>query len=84
MPSFSPDLYSQMPKMCGVEVVQCVRDLGLPTLVVGCTGNALQEDQEEYLAAGANRVLSKPIHQSSIEEVLTEARQRRTQGVLNA
>lgn len=65
-----------MPKLCGVEVVRSMREQGMRLLVVGCTGNALQEDQEEYLAAGANRVLSKPIHQSAIEAALLEARRR--------
>jgi len=65
--------------MSGVEVVRSLREMGLMTFVVGCTGNALREDQEEYLGAGAHELLPKPIHQSSIEGMLAEARRRRDQ-----
>ena len=36
---------SQMPFMSGVEVVRALREMGNPLYVVGCTGNALREDQ---------------------------------------
>ncbi|KAL1406702.1 hypothetical protein Q8F55_008408 [Vanrija albida] len=70
-------LDNQMPQMTGVEVVRALRQAQLGVFVVGCTGNALREDQREYLEAGANQLLPKPIHQSSIELILEEARQRR-------
>jgi len=37
--------FSQMPFMSGVEVVRALREMGNPLYVVGCTGNALREDQ---------------------------------------
>jgi CheY-like chemotaxis protein len=70
--------------MSGVEVVSALRQMGLTTFVVGCTGNALREDQEEYLSAGAHELLPKPVHQSAIEEMLVEARRRRDQEALSA
>jgi len=42
--------------MSGVEVAREVREMGCPVYIVGCTGNALREDQEEYIAAGADGV----------------------------
>jgi len=36
---------SQMPLMSGVEVAREVREMGCPLYIVGCTGNALREDQ---------------------------------------
>ncbi len=45
-----------MPLMSGVEVAREVREMGCPLYIVGCTGNALREDQEEYIAAGADGV----------------------------
>lgn len=68
---------SQMPQMTGVEVVRALRQAQIGVYVVGCTGNALRDDQREYLDAGAQQLLPKPIHQSSIELILEEARQRR-------
>jgi len=38
-----------MPFMSGVEVVRALREMGNPLYVVGCTGNALREDQVRIL-----------------------------------
>ncbi|WVF71708.1 hypothetical protein IAT40_006516 [Kwoniella sp. CBS 6097] len=69
-------LDNQMPLMSGVEVAREVRDMGCPIFIVGCTGNALREDQEEYIAAGADGIIPKPIHQKSLVEMIKEARRR--------
>ena len=37
-----------MPLMSGVEVAREVRGLGHPLYIVGCTGNALREDQVSH------------------------------------
>jgi CheY-like chemotaxis protein len=63
-----------MPHMFGVEVAREVRALGLPIYIVGCTGNALREDQDEYLAAGADDVIPKPVHEAAIREQLARAK----------
>lgn len=65
-----------MPLMSGVEVATEVRKMGCPIYIVGCTGNALREDQEEYLNAGADGIIPKPIHQKAILEQIKEARRR--------
>lgn len=65
-----------MPFMSGVEVSRSVRATGNPVYIVGCTGNALREDQEEYLEAGADRVLTKPIKQAAVLEAIELARKR--------
>jgi CheY-like chemotaxis protein len=87
--------------MSGVEVAREVRGLGCPLYIVGCTGNALREDQvsrlsyvlckrclalgcaradalcqDEYMAAGADRIIPKPIHQKAVLEMIREARRR--------
>ena len=67
---------SQMPLMTGVEASSHVRALGSPLFIVGCTGNALRSDQDEYLSAGADCILTKPIKQTAIEECIREARKR--------
>lgn len=50
-----------MPVMTGEQAVRELRTRGRTELVVGCTGNALTEDQQSYLDAGADFVLTKPI-----------------------
>lgn len=78
--SLSPKIlqltYSQMPLMSGVEVASHVREMGQHIFIVGCTGNALREDQEEYIAAGADDILTKPIHQKAVLVMIGEARKR--------
>jgi CheY-like chemotaxis protein len=65
-----------MPEMSGVEVTRAVRKHGDPVYIVGCTGNALREDQEEYTGAGADQVLTKPIKQAALVEAIAMARMR--------
>jgi CheY-like chemotaxis protein len=69
-----------MPFMSGVEVARAVRALPSDLYIVGCTGNALREDQDEYLAAGADAIITKPISQTAILTQIQCARERRTAG----
>ncbi|WVO16425.1 hypothetical protein L204_104101 [Cryptococcus depauperatus] len=69
-------LDNQMPLMSGVEVTRTVREIGCPIFIVGCTGNALREDQNEYIQAGADTILTKPIHQKNLVEMIRDARRR--------
>ena len=46
---------------CGVEAVRKLREEGYAKLVVGVTGNVLDDDVMEYLSAGADMVLGKPV-----------------------
>ncbi|KAK2464012.1 hypothetical protein APHAL10511_003956 [Amanita phalloides] len=71
-------LDNQMPVLSGVSMVKKLRDMGRKDFVVGVTGNALLSDQEEYLGAGADRVLTKPVTLSSIKDMLGLANERRT------
>lgn len=54
-------LDNYMPVMTGEDAVRELRARGRTDLVVGCTGNALTEDQLNYMEAGADKVLAKPI-----------------------
>ena len=44
-----------------MEAVRKLREDGYGKLVVGVTGNVLDDDVVEYLAAGADLVLGKPV-----------------------
>jgi DNA-binding response OmpR family regulator len=70
--------------MSGVEVAQAIRKAKSSVYVVGCTGNALREDQEQYLEAGADYILPKPVHRGAIEERLEEATRRKRYRMANA
>lgn len=76
-------LDNQMPVMSGVEMVRKLRKLGRKDLVVGVTGNALLPDQEEYLEAGADHVLTKPVREENVKKMLAVADERRKARVLS-
>lgn len=75
-------LDNQMPVMSGLEAVGQLRDAGREDFVVGVTGNALVSDQDEYLAAGVNHILTKPVLERSLKAMLTIADQQRSQRIL--
>ncbi|KAF8684902.1 His Kinase A (phosphoacceptor) domain [Rhizoctonia solani] len=64
-------LDNHMPICSGVEVARRLRQLDRKDFVVGVTGNALTEDQQEYLQAGANQL------QKSLKAMLVLADERR-------
>ncbi|KAG8747308.1 hypothetical protein FRC10_001487 [Ceratobasidium sp. 414] len=61
----------------GLEVMRQLRSLGRQDFVVGVTGNALKEDQEEYYEAGVDQVLTKPVLERSLKQMLVMADERR-------
>ncbi|KAF9653821.1 hypothetical protein BDM02DRAFT_3086441 [Thelephora ganbajun] len=63
-------LDNQMPVLSGVETVRKLRKLGRKDLIVGVTGNALLPDQEEYLAAGVDYILTKPVREENLRSML--------------
>ncbi|KAJ7781948.1 histidine kinase [Mycena maculata] len=75
-------LDNQMPKLSGVKLVERLRQLGRTDFVVGVTGNALLTDQKEYLDAGADHVLTKPVLEASLKSMLAlaDARKKASQG----
>ncbi|KAJ7738390.1 hypothetical protein B0H16DRAFT_1424929 [Mycena metata] len=50
-----------MPVMTGEEAIRELREHGRDDFVVGCTGNALTEDQDSYREAGVDEVMVKPV-----------------------
>ena len=64
----------QMPHMSGVEATRRVRALSLPAAgvpIIALTANALTHQREEYLAAGMNGVVAKPMSPAAlVSEVL--------------
>ncbi|KAG9016698.1 hypothetical protein FRB90_002453 [Tulasnella sp. 427] len=70
-------LDNQMPVMSGVEMVRQLRGLKRKDFVVGVTGNALKEDQMEYLDAGVDAVLTKPVKEASLKAYLLQALEKK-------
>jgi signal transduction histidine kinase len=65
-------LDNMMPGMSGVQVAQhirrdhCLKHL----LIIGVTGNAMPDDIQEFLDAGADHVLTKPLDITMLQTIL--------------
>ncbi|MFD2206820.1 ATP-binding protein [Kiloniella antarctica] len=66
----------QMPEMDGIEATEKIRSMELNStgvFIVALTANAMQGDRENYLAAGMDDYLSKPISPGDLRKVLRAA-----------
>ena len=54
----------------GVEAARKLRVGGFRNLIVGVTGNVLEDDVKEYLTAGADLVMYKPLKLSQLSTLL--------------
>jgi len=64
-----------MPVMDGVEATKMIRQSDAASQdapIIGLTAHALAEEQEQFLAAGMTRVLTKPASLAQLTQVLTE------------
>ncbi|KAF7309972.1 Histidine kinase domain-containing protein [Mycena indigotica] len=66
-----------MPEMTGEEAVKEIRMKDRDDYIVGCTGNALTEDQDSYREAGADDVVVKPVMIHDFKRLIQTAQQRR-------
>mmetsp|Transcript_3609 Transcript_3609/g.5120 ORF Transcript_3609/g.5120 Transcript_3609/m.5120 type:complete len:353 (+) Transcript_3609:1-1059(+) len=62
---------NHMPVMNGVEASKRLRIGGYKNLIVGVTGNVLEDDVSEFLAAGADLVMFKPLKMAQLSTLLT-------------
>ena len=62
-----------MPEMNGDEAIRLLRLRGFRRPIVGLTGNAAGAERDVLLAAGACRVLSKPVKADVLKQCLADA-----------
>jgi CheY-like chemotaxis protein len=64
---------NQMPVMLGTEATKIIREeLGYQGLVLGVTGNVLDDDVKDFIAHGATDVIPKPLTSERFEEVVVK------------
>jgi CheY-like chemotaxis protein len=63
-------LDSIMPNMSGIDACREMRALGYNGIILAVTGNVLPSDIEEFLAAGADKLIPKPIKIGDIKSTL--------------
>ncbi|MBU1667463.1 response regulator [bacterium] len=61
---------NQMPKLSGIEATKCIRTFNTDIPIVALSANALKTEQEEFLSAGMNDTLSKPVNQEDLKLML--------------
>ncbi len=61
---------SIMCNICGPEASQALRALGYRHLIIGVTGNAMDFDITSFEDAGADMVITKPVHINQMNKVL--------------
>jgi CheY-like chemotaxis protein len=57
----------------GSEATRLLRAGGFKNLVIGVTGNVMEEDVRQYLAAGADMVVAKPMRMATLSSILRHA-----------
>lgn len=63
---------SEMPRMCGADATRLIREGGFSGLIVGFTGDQHKDCENEFLLAGANRVMLKPLDVDKLLAWLSE------------
>ena len=59
-----------MPKMNGVEATRRLREMKFSNMIVGVTGNSMDEDLLEFSNCGADLVLTKPMTRACLVTLL--------------
>ena len=59
-----------MPNMTGPVSTKAMRQLGYTGPIIGVTGNALPEDREIFMNAGATDVIIKPLRKESLRGII--------------
>ena len=62
----------QMPVMDGITATRKLRELGIVIPIVAMTANAMTGDREEYLKAGLDNYISKPIYKEKLLAIIQE------------
>ncbi len=60
----------EMPVMDGLEATRELRAMGISIPIVGLTGNALDSDRNQFLAAGIDEFFTKPISRHQLVRLL--------------
>lgn len=63
-----------MIRMDGPTATSKIRELGVHWPIFGVTGNAFDADIQTFLAAGANKVLIKPLYIDTFNKAMTEVK----------
>ncbi|GAB3516250.1 ATP-binding protein [Photobacterium alginatilyticum] len=64
---------NHMPEMDGITATKVIRDeMKLNTVIFGCTADVFKEARDNFISAGANYVLTKPLQKESFFDALQQ------------
>ncbi|CAN0416389.1 unnamed protein product, partial [Ectocarpus fasciculatus] len=61
---------NHMPHMTGPEAVRKMREKGYQLCIVGLTGSVTKDELDEFMSAGCDYVLGKPLRLSELDEII--------------
>ncbi|NVD07958.1 response regulator [Vibrio sp. JPW-9-11-11] len=68
---------NQLPSLGGIAATEIIRDeLKLDIPIYACTADGMEETKQEFLRAGANYVIVKPIKELALNKALIHFKQR--------
>ena len=59
-----------MPGKNGIETTKDIRERGIETPIIALTGDTEEETKKEFILAGSNDILSKPIEYEKMKNIL--------------
>lgn len=65
-------LDNNMAHLNGMEAAKLIRKAGYQGIIIGVTGDVFVEQREEFIACGANTVMSKPLNTSEFHAFVYE------------
>jgi CheY-like chemotaxis protein len=67
-----------MPLLRGPFATKEIRNLGYTGIIVGVTGNVLEEDIKEFIEHGADSVIPKPFNIAAFNAAVVEIKSKRS------
>ena len=59
-----------MPGKNGIETTKDIRERGIETPIIALTGDTEEETKKEFILAGSNDILSKPVEYEKMKNLL--------------
>ena len=61
-----------MPNMNGQTATRKIREMGYRGIIIGVTGDVMDDEIQDFKASGANAVLEKPLDMNKFSRIVQE------------
>jgi len=61
---------NMMPNMTGVQCTKALREREYPNIILGLTGNTMEDELLEFERVGADMVMAKPLRVQQLENLM--------------